>query len=834
MSKNLYNFTDETLLTTPKPRASSTIQKEQFVKHKAKLQIIPFAFSPDAPDQSRTSTASTASLGILNLDDVKLNSFINDLEVAQIDRKSSLDDSKELRLPSRYFKPSDGFTNSTCDVTSDSTVNESDLINKQKLSFKPDDISTPRSSSTVPDYRTKHSIMRQITSKSIAELSYKIRNSNVSLAEACNQYCRRFSFSNEIEINEESFIPGELAGDKIAEQEMLWRKELSVLGGVNIRGDSILSQCGVQDPLSISDFFHKGSELAELVLKKSPDRKEAPIPLIDKTLEDSSLEIGSDMKSSLGVTELEENFSLQDDTAKLMDLIAKMPERKSSKRSKQAKENLRPEKQEKSYSLGKSENIVKVGEPLKDSQNFSQELTYQDNTNFIHTGSSSVHTASSLESLPGGKLPIETNRIELVWGCVRLGKKKSQNFILRNRAQNKLRLQITSSNSCFRILSDNSDMDSISDLSVFMHPSESRSFKVVFMPTSIGATVGELRFSPTSTKLQMQYQKKQVLHLYGYGGYASVEIQDVSKDTNMKMWLSLGKLDNISQLHKKFNIRNVGNVSAFAFLKFTSKALYQSSKLAIYPTEIVVHPKESAVVNLTYSPTKEDVKHLFALTNHQVKEIGSIQVVTGAEVLRGRIRRLCKKLKMETGKVENPLIEQLSKKFPNEKMPNDLNYFKETVGCVKELMQTFDLNEITVTLERDTDRTLVGQIGGMDESSMFHSLCERMNTEIDGKLLTSSCVVEPCSIILTPPTKMTDTVLVISNSNKCLQFQTTIEPPGMLDVFPVEGILSARETVLIKISCDLKKLHQKYFKLSVYVDDDVSEVDIKVIILKLD
>uniref|UniRef100_A0A1Y1K6B1 Uncharacterized protein n=1 Tax=Photinus pyralis TaxID=7054 RepID=A0A1Y1K6B1_PHOPY len=831
MSKYTQDFSDETVLTTPKPRASSTIQREYHIRNPRLQKIPPLTFSPNTPDEVRTSAASSTSLGILNVDDIRLNSLISTSEVTsitQVRQRSSINTSKDLCLPSRYLKPSEIYINSTCEVTSDSTVNESDLIDRPKLSFKPDDVSTPRSSGAF----TKVSITKQSTSRSIAELSHRVRNSDLSLAELCNQYCRLSDFNKDVEFNEESFVPGELAADKFAEYENLWRKELSVLGGAKIRGDSILSQFSVQDQLTVPEFFPKGSEsLDESLFKRSPEKKAMPVRLLQTTLEDTKLETES-VKSSFGVTELEDNFSAQDDTAKIIDLIAKMPEKRESRSTRPRKENVRPQRLEPSHFLEISKNTLKVIEPLKDSENLSQELTYYDNTVSVgHAGTSSVRTASSLDSLPGGKLPIETNRIELVWGCVRVGKRKIQNFILRNRSQNKLRLQMTSSNSCFRILSDHSELDSVSELSVFMHPSESRSFRVVFIPTSIGATVGQLRFSPATKKLEMQYQKKQVLHLYAYGGFTSVEIQDVLKDTNMKMWLSLGKLDNVSQLHKKFNIKNVGNVSAFALLRFTTKALYQSSKLLIHPTEIVLHPKETATVNLTYSPTKEDVKSLFE-TNNQVMEIGSIQMVTGAEILRGRIRRLCNKLKVEYGKIENPLMERLSKKFPDEKMPSDLNQFKESVGCVKELMQNFDLNEITVTLERDDERTLVGQIGGMDESSMFHSLCEHMNTEVNGKLLTSACVVEPSSIILTPPTKTTDAVLLISHSSRSLQFETKIEPAGILEIFPGEGLLAPGETNFLQITCDIKRLQQqKYFKLFVYVDDDVSEVDIKVFVL---
>ncbi|KAF5283610.1 hypothetical protein FQR65_LT13816 [Abscondita terminalis] len=573
--------------------------------------------------------------------------------------------------------------------------------------------------------------------------------------------------------------------------------------------------------MSVSEFFRKKSELAELCLKKSPEKTLHPIPLIEKsvtfeTVHESNV-IYETSESVLNLTELEKALLLEDNTAKIVEFIGKTKNN--------TKENFKQPMPRSKPLVSKAKDQISC-EPLKDSRNVSRDTAYLDNSN-------SMHTASSLDSLPGGKLPIETNRIELIWGCVRVGKKKIQSFTLRNKSQNKLRLQISSSNTSFRILSDHSELESVSVLPILMYPAESRSFTVVFIPTIVGAIVGKLNFTPVSSELQMQQQKRQMLMMYGYGGHANVEIQNVLKDTNMKMWLSLGKLDNMPQLTQKFDLENVGNISAFACLKFNSKTLYESTKIVIRPNELVLHPKERISINLTYTPSKQDAKHLFAMSNNQVMEIGTIQLIMGAESVRGRIRRLRTKLKQESGTVKNQLVEELSKKFPNEKMPSDLNHFTETVGSVKELLQTFDSKEITITLEKDSERTLVGQIGGIDETSMFQSLCEGMTTFAAGKTHFNSCVVvEPTNVLLTPPHKTTDSVVLVNNSNSTLQFEAVIEPYDALEVTPNLGMVAASETVLVNINCNTKKLkEQKYFKLSLYVDNDVFEVDIKVICL---
>ncbi|KAK4885536.1 hypothetical protein RN001_001807 [Aquatica leii] len=834
MEKGKSDYTDETVLTTPKPRASSTVNRHQPLK-KYNVINIPLSFSPDS---HMTSSSSINSLGILNIDDVNTNSLLDQGNAIPTQRaidklreqrafaNNILEKSKGLGLPSRYLQ-AESFRNSMCTISSESTVNETDLLVKEKI-FNPDEISTPRSS-CVSALLSKpgKSFYRpsSITSKSIAELSEKIRNSDMSLADLCNQYCN-LSFKEDGRLrsyNEESFVSGELADEKLAEGERSWRREINVLGDKSLRSDSIFS---VRDPsMSISEFFRKKSELDELCFKKSPEKKTA-VPLIEKsvafqTIDESNVKLETS-ESVLNASDIEKALLVDDNTAKIVELIGKT---KSKKSSSNTKENFKQPKTNSIQHLAKAK-THKPSEPLRDSRNVTRDTAYLDST-------TSIHTASSLDSLPGGKLPIETNRIELIWGCVRTGKRKIQNFTLRNKSQNKLRLQISSSNTCFRILSDHSDLESVSVLSILMYPAESRSFTVAFIPTSVGAVVGKLNFTPVGSELQMQQKKRQMLMMFGYGGHANIEVQNVLKDTNMKMWLSLGKLDNMPQLTQTFELQNIGNISAFAFLKFNSKALYESSRVSIYPTELVLHSKEKTSIRLTYTPTKEDAKHLFAIATNQVMEIGTIQIITGAEAVRGRIRLLCRKLKQESGIVENQLIEQLSKKFPNEKMPTDLKHFTETVGSVKELLQNFDSKEITITLEKDTEHTLVGQIGGIDESSMFQSLCEGMTTFAAGKTHFTTCIVEPTNIILTPPTKTTDAVVLINNSNSTMQFEAVIEPSEGLKVSPAEGLILASETVLIHISCNTKKLKQQtYFKLSVYINDDVFEVDIKVIFLR--
>lgn len=737
----------------------------------------------------------------------------------------------------------------------------------QRVSFTPNDISTPRSSCASDDSVNPRMSVEKI-SQSLAEdlefLSDRVRNSDISLVELCDEFHKRTSFSQEF--NDESFASGELAAAKIAAHEESWRKERATLGGNIIKSDSIFSQLdnpsfnAEEGSISVTEFFRKKSELAELCLKDSPEKETSPTPLVDKSFkqpddttnlheldfsESSVLNFIQQSSSSsfdnsvLSISEIEKVISPNDNTTKIMNYMTG-----KSRKTDKPKESL-PEKHFKTKSVPSLE--VKNGNDLKENQLFKgcssnskcrsscMKPLKDSGHNIMDKSVGSLRTVSSLDSLPGGKLPLETNKIELVWGCVPVGARKIQTFILRNRSQNKLRLQLSSSSTNFKILRDHSEADPVQILPVLLHPSESRLFSVMFSPANIGAMAERINFSPVSTELQSKQTKRQQLNVFGYGGYAQLEILDIPKDVNLKMWLSLGKIIDLPGLKKKFVIRNTGSLAAFAHLSFGSKALFECSKTVnVYPTEVVIKPNEEKSIKVSYTPTKDELQHLLAVTKSQVIEIGYIQIISGEEPLRGRIRRLCRKLKKEAGSVANPLIEKLSNSFHDERMPSDIHKLTETVGSMKELMQNLVSKEVILTLERGLEGSLFEHIAGIDETSMFHSLVEGMVTTICASHV-NACTVEPTNIVLTPPSKTEDNVLVINQTAQLLQFQTALTNDEILEVSPSEGMLPPGQTILLRINCDTRKLQQqqqKLFKLSIFVDDDVFDVDIKIVLIK--
>lgn len=846
-------FNDETIISTPKPAATSTVQRPQSTAH-YKINKIPLIYSPESTTKTSVSDIDLTPC-IDNVDNPQ-DTCNETLKQQRILTNKLLEKTKWIGLPSRYLKPSDTLQ-SSAKGSSDSTLNESDVLQPrfktQAIEFTPDDISTPRSSevSEISHSFIQHANTSSI-SQSIAELSAQIQNSNYSLADLCNKYCS-FSLCNNSnkEGNEESFTPAEFAEAKLKAHEESWQKEFGLISGKSTSNESFFAnnRSTQEDSKSLTRFFQLKSDFPEICLKASPEKPKQPIPLTDTS---SFLEttdkldelfknndkhfLNNTSDSTINISQLEKEMSFGDNTTNIMKYIRKTGSKKSTSpkppetivkylpnkisENSEFKENVPPNK------IPSNENRIKFIEPITVK---SPNSTYFDSTEEKST--SSLGTAMSLESLPGGKLPIETNRVELVWGCVKIGKRHIETFTLRNKSQRKLRLQISSSNSNFRLMSDQSELESSSQLALLLYPLESRLITVVFTPACIGAIIGKLNFSPMCKDLQNQHVKRQQLMLYAYGGHSHIEIQNILKDTTMKMWLSLGKLNNRSLLNQKFIIQNCGNLPMFVLVLFGSKALYGQSGVSICPKEIVLQPKQSTTIVINYTPTKEDAKRLFNSNSNEVLELGYIQMINGAEALRGRIRRLCKKLK-HYGNIDNLLLEKLNNQFPNEAIPQDVNQINETVGAMKTLMQNINTKEIILTVEKDTDSTLVGQIGGLDDTTIFQSLCEGMSTIVSSKTIVSSCLVEPKSLVLTPPRKVEDTVLIISQSNSSLQYEVTLMPADVLNVAPSQGIIRPEETVLLTISCKKNMQDKKNVKLLVYVDNDVFEIDIKVFYLK--
>lgn len=111
--------------------------------------------------------------------------------------------------------------------------------------------------------------------------------------------------------------------------------------------------------------------------------------------------------------------------------------------------------------------------------------------------------------------------------------------------------------------------------------------------------------------------------------------------------VSLGELGHKTEVNKHFSVTNNGTLSSFVCLQMGTKGLCGFSNISAYPPEFVLKPRDTVQVVINYTPTKEDIRYLAHASTNDVIEIGSLQVISGAEALRGRIRRICSKLQQK-------------------------------------------------------------------------------------------------------------------------------------------------------------------------------------------
>lgn len=137
-------------------------------------------------------------------------------------------------------------------------------------------------------------------------------------------------------------------------------------------------------------------------------------------------------------------------------------------------------------------------------ENAGNDLYQQDKLGEADRSTSSLRSGSSMDCLVNGKLPIESNRVEMVWGCVKIGKSSYQDFTVRNKSHKKLRMQMVISGGAYKFAM--SEAQQVTSVVVLMHPLETKSFCVSFSPVHLGACVEKIKFLPVGEVPQTRRQ----------------------------------------------------------------------------------------------------------------------------------------------------------------------------------------------------------------------------------------------------------------------------------------------------------------------------------------
>lgn len=830
MDEDKTKFVDKTVLKTPKPTACSTIDKKSFQKKMIPCNI-------DTED----------SLGIIDISNLqnRSNSQIHNVSASDLSYElkqqrllanSSLQRANKVAgLPSKYLRPNISNSSISNSNINESTISESDLLKSRK---SPKNTSTPRTS--IASHKSpENSLSRLSLGQSMAKLSYQIGNTDISIDNFVKEFEKAMN-KGDIgvqQIDSQLFSAAEEAASMLLADEMSWRKKNEMPITKNF---SQVSNNDISDSkLSVGAFFQQRSDtLSDFKMALSPMKSKNPIPLIDSSITFTEQDRAKNKKSStsLSISAINKLLAETEDTPrKVTSYLLKQGHKLSESVIDQSS---LPVSKNSSYTSNYSDNEamrqIMADKENIDTQNISQKE--QDINKDGRPSSKSVNRplsagstrslSSALTSLPDGRLPIESTKRELIWGCVKVGKCVTQDFMVRNKTSKRLCLQMSLTGYDFKIRKDSrQESEPLSSAKFILHPHESKAVIVSFIPTKVGAAVDELSFALVDSNLQQT--KKQFVTLWGYGGFGKVDILNLTKDLTNKFWLSLGKLDNHSIVSQKFHVKNNGTLPCFAHIRFNPKELLAFANVTVTPSFFTLLPNEKKEVIVTFVLTMEDRRVLqwSLFSNTMVTEIGSLLVISGTEVNRGRLRRLCRK-SAETGLEIDSLSNILKEKIKREIMPADLSLFKETPGCLKDVLRLFTRNEVVVTIEQDPEITIMPQYP--DESGMFHTLCQENTTLSLETTMQTSCKLEPAIIILIPPMKIKDSLFLISDCKKELHFKAVSNPVG-LEICPKEGTITpGRETI---ISVNYPKLSGKekiVFKVLVYVENEVFEATVKV------
>ncbi|KAL7303129.1 hypothetical protein TKK_0004340 [Trichogramma kaykai] len=360
-----------------------------------------------------------------------------------------------------------------------------------------------------------------------------------------------------------------------------------------------------------------------------------------------------------------------------------------------------------------------------------------------NSGRNSPGSTLSGNAVAGTPVPIRSTHTALVWGSVRTGKSDMKQFTIRNDSNSKIKLLVTikADGQNFKFCKDRQTV--ATSMSLSLQGMESKTLSVLFTPSIARAAAGKIIFTHYSAihgRREAQGLMK-VVQLYGYGGYGKLIISEAVKDTSGEMWLSLGKL-NSDDIHRaKIKLDNFGDLKCFAKVKLKRKAIHPSSSSSwqISPTEILLDSRETQWITLEYRPKRDDLVNI-----HQtgVIHVGTLVITHGDEPTRLRIRRLYKKLKDSeelSDKVDEhsddfkDVIDQISKAFPGEVLFSDLRCIGDSVQNLGDLCKGISQSEIKLTIELQPDETISMLQDNMDDSQIFHSLCDDDESHLGGE-----------------------------------------------------------------------------------------------------
>nr|CAI5832910.1 unnamed protein product [Callosobruchus analis] len=709
------------------------------------------------------------------------NSTSSDLQHQRRLARNSLQRASITGIPSKYLVPN----YSKIDTISynDSTISDSDIMGTPK------NTSTPRTSQHLESTSTPYCPTAKSPSKPSS--------------------CRSTSVPKKSEPKKDnSFTPAEQAASMLLADELSWKRQHQILPVPTNEAFSILSEQPINS-VSIGEFFQQNFENVSLFPgASSPPRATSPVPLVDSTvLSDISSKLDADFSGLSFIQQVIKDAECTPKSAaeKLLKNVEKIsssgkhsrtPSPHTSTKMSHLKETpVRPMSKNSSYTTDHSDNEALRSIIEKENKNTINIPSSSNNYRRTLSPPRSTHsslqssprscqsqasgnslsapsrsTSSVLTSLPKGRLPIDSDRIELIWGCVKVGKCDTQEFRLRNKSSKKLGLQLIISGQDYKIRKDNrQDSEPLT------------SFKMVMQPHEVKTITRHFR------------------EILAVTGHAKQQLVDGPEVFGEKYWAS-------SSFHP----------SLPGFEGF----------IQVTPSFFALISQEEREITVTYRQTSEDrAKFSKLVKDNMVVDLGTLIVTSGEEVTRGRLRHLCKQSIARNEAIDD-LSNILMQRINGEVMPEDLVKFKEDHRNLEQVQKLLTRKEIVLTIEMDPDETIIPQF--LDDSDMFRTLYqEDSSAGLNEAAISNPIKLEPSAVILTVPKKKSDRLFLLSNRSITVEYEVTSRPAN-LTLHPKRGAVEPGKEAVINVSYDGTVPERRMeFTVTVSCDGQILETTVK-------
>ncbi|XP_031635567.1 uncharacterized protein LOC116348640 isoform X2 [Contarinia nasturtii] len=299
-----------------------------------------------------------------------------------------------------------------------------------------------------------------------------------------------------------------------------------------------------------------------------------------------------------------------------------------------------------------------------------------------------------------GEFPVKSNRSELNWSCVPLGKGVTKSFRIKNISDKWMAIQLEAIGTSFEITSHGGKGKLI------LHGNEIRQIDVTFYPSYVGANVGKIVFKPANN---WPDGTMRFVYLFAYGGTAMLKLRGVERNFgNAATCLRLEVNETTSRLTSLtgyFSIFNTSPVDGVVIM-FIKPKMGNSSSFTLNESQIFIQSKKhiikqsnACIIPIFCQLRHQDLEQIQMEFSEDEEDIviATIGFYYGPEPNRQRIIKILQQNRNDSSL--NKMYDVLRQGFP----PTDndqFDEFRDRIENAHELYAQFLKSEIELVIKR--------------------------------------------------------------------------------------------------------------------------------------